>query len=442
MFKLEFKASKRILTAFMAIGLLFSTAYLPHSTLAASPLNRSVAGWIPYWDQARALSVVQNNADVFDEMNPFWYDLTSSGQLTPLTNAENSTLITYAQTTGKKLLPMISNEFNGNLVSTVINNPSATQTHIDTIVNKVTTFGYSGMEIDYENLLSTDRTAYTSFVQKLASALHAKGKTLTVVVQAKTSATQYPAFDYVALGQAADIIKVMAYDYSWSGSTAGSIAPYAWVDKVLAYSVTAVSPSKLMLGVANYGYDWVGTSGKGVLYTQAIATAKTYGAVITEDAQNGPHYTYTLNGLSHTVWFENAASISSLFDLANKYNVNGVAFWRLGDEDTGIYEVARAKFALSTGGTIPTPTPDTTPPTISLTYRLNQTSIAFSAQASDNVGVAKVQFYFDGKLIATDTVAPYAATYKVKRNKQNHTLSAIAFDGAGNTTSSQVIVKY
>ena len=439
MFKLSFRASKRILAAFMATGLLFSATLFPIPATAASSLNRSVSGWIPYWDQTRAFSMVQNNEDVFDELNPYWYDFTSSGQLTNLTNAENSSIIAYAQSSGKKLLPMISNEFDGNLVSAVINNASSTQTHIANIVNKVTTLGYSGMEIDYENLLSSDRTAFTSFVQNLASALHAKSKTLTIVVPAKTSATQYPAFDYVALGQAADILKIMAYDYSWSGSTAGSIAPYAWVDKVLAYAVTAINPSKLMLGVPDYGYDWVGTQGKGVLYTQAIATAKTYGAVITQDAQNGPHYSYSLNGLTHTVWFEDAASVSTLFDLANKYNVNGVAIWRLGGEDIGIYDAARSKFVL----TVPNETgSDITPPIVTLSSSLKKTSISMNALASDNVGVVKVNFYFDGKLIATDTASPYTANYKVKQNNQNHTLSAIAFDRAGNTTSDQQTVKY
>lgn len=439
MYKLSFSTFNRALAAFMATGLLFSAMFFPMPVMAASTLNRSVAGWLPYWDQTRAFSVVQNNADVFTEMNPYWYDLTNTGQLSALTNAENSTIISYAQNSGKTLLPMISNEYDGNLVSTVINNPSLTQTHITDIVNKVTSLGYSGIEIDYENLLSTDRTAYTSFVQNLAIALHTKGKTLTVVLPAKTSATQYPAFDYVALGQASDELKIMAYDYSWSGSVAGSIAPYTWVNNVLAYAVTAISPTKLMLGVPDYGYDWVGTQGKGVLYSQAVATANSYGAVITEDAQNGPHYSYTLNGISHTVWFEDATSVSSLFDLANKYNVSGVAIWRLGGEDSGIYDAARTKFASApTSGTAS----DLTPPTVSLTYSLSKTSITLKAQASDNLGIVKVQFYIDGNLVSTDTLAPYAVTSKIRGKTQNHTLSATAFDAAGNSTTSQQTIMY
>lgn len=439
MFKLGFKTLKRTLAAFTATGLLFSAAFFSVPTLAASSLNREVAGWIPYWDQTRAFSVVQNNADVFTEMNPYWYDLTSTGQLTVLPNAEDAAIISYAKTNGEKLLPLISNEYNGNLVSTVINNTSLSQTLITNIVNKVTTLGYSGIELDYENLLSTDRTVYTSFVQNLAAALHAQAKTLTVVLPAKTSATQYPAFDYVALGQAADELKIMAYDYSWTGSAAGSIAPYTWVNNVLAYAVTAISPNKLLLGVPDYGYDWVGTQGKGVLYTQAIATANTYGAVITEDALNGPHYSYTVNGVSHTVWFEDTASVSSLYDLANKYYVSGVAIWRLGGEDSGIYGAARTKFAQSSTGGIVS---DTTPPTVSLTYITSKNSITLNAQASDNVGVVKVQFYYDGKLIATDTSAPYSTTYKVKSTKQNHILTATAYDAAGNSTTTQLTVNH
>lgn len=379
---------KRTLVAFLAVSLLLSGACYPKSAAASSSLNRSVAGWIPYWDYTRAFSVIQNNADVFDEMNPYWYDLTSSGQLASLANAENATLISYAQNNGKKLLPLISNEFDGNLVSAVINNSNAVQTHINDIINKVTTLGYSGIEIDYENLLGTDRTAYTTFVQNLATALHAKGKTLTVVLPAKTSASQYPAFDYIALGRAVDICKIMAYDYSWFGSAPGSIAPYTWVDKVLGYSVTAIPPSKLMLGVPAYGYDWVGNQGNAVLYTQAIANAETYGAVINEDILNGPHYTYSLNGVTHTVWFENTGSVSTFFDLANKYKLNGVAIWRLGGEDAGIYNAARAKFSTSaqSGGGA-----NIAPQAVDQTYALSKKSIPLNSKSQSNEAKSQIQ---------------------------------------------------
>lgn len=494
---------------------------------AATTLTKSVAGWIPYWDQTRAMSVAQNNPDIFNELSPFWYDLGSSGELVPLANSEDSSIISYAQTNNKNLIPLISNEFNATLVSSIINNPTLAQTNITNIVNKVTSMGYTGIDIDYENILTTDKAAYSAFIQNLSAALHTRGKLLVVTLQAKTSSTANwngpGGEDYVAIGQAADKIRVMAYDYHWNTSTAGSIAPASWVDQVVAYTVSAVPAAKVELGVPNYGYDWVGSQGKGITYSQAIATANTYGAVITEDAQNGPHYSYTVNGVSHEVWFEDATSFSTLLDIVNKYNINGIAIWRLGEEDPNNYTAIRAKFssgttststssttsstttttttsstasttdttsastsgsvssgsttttdststatststttsstptsttttssdtsststsATSTSGTSTSTTTDTLAPSLSFTYTVYKNSIKLSANASDNVGVKKVEFYFDGRLIATDFSAPYEAYYKGKRTNSYHTLTVIAYDTAGNKTTVQKTVKY
>ncbi|TGE33490.1 glycosyl hydrolase family 18 protein [Desulfosporosinus sp. Sb-LF] len=441
-----FKTINPLIKRFVGIALCFVllTISSPASAFASTTfnLNRSVSGWIPYWDQAQALSVVQNNLDTFNEMTPFWYDVTSTGTLTALTNSENSTLISFAQTNGRTLTPLISNEYNGTTVSTIINSPAVVQSHITNIVNKVVSMGYSGIEIDYENISSTDHSAFTSFVQNLGTQLHANGKTLMLCVPAKTISTSYTAYDYVALGQAVDKMRIMAYDYSWSGSIAGSIAPYSWVNNVLLYAITAIPPSKIELGVPDYGYDWVGTSGKGVTYSQAINTANTYGAQITDDAQNGPHYSYTVNGISHTVWFEDSTSVNTLLDLVNKYNINGISIWRLGGEDSNIYPAIRTKFALAVTTPSPAPVVDLTSPTVSLSYTIDKKGSTMKASAQDNVGVTKVQFYYDSKLVGTDTSSPYSVYYQVKKTNQTHTMSAIAYDAAGNSSTSQVSVRY
>jgi len=67
-------------------------------------------------------------------------------------------------------------------------------------------------------------------------------KLLIVSVHAKTDSTGAwsgaAAHDYVGIGQAADVVRVMGYDFHWQGSSPGSIAPADWVDAVLAYAVS------------------------------------------------------------------------------------------------------------------------------------------------------------------------------------------------------------
>jgi len=90
---------------------------------------------------------------------------------------------------------------------------------------------------------------------------------------------------------------------------------------------------------------------------------------------------------------------------------------------------------------------DTTPPTVSLTAPTSGTTVSatvtVAAGASDNVGVAGVQFALDGaNLGAEDTTSPYSVSWDTTTSTNgSHSLTARARDAAGNTaTSSSVIV--
>jgi hypothetical protein len=89
--------------------------------------------------------------------------------------------------------------------------------------------------------------------------------------------------------------------------------------------------------------------------------------------------------------------------------------------------------------------PDTTPPTVSITAPANgatvSATVAVSAGAADNVGVAGVQFRLDGaNLGAEDGSAPYSVSWNTTTaGNGTHTLSAVARDAAGNTTTSATV---
>src|SRR5437867_3448097 len=88
------------------------------------------------------------------------------------------------------------------------------------------------------------------------------------------------------------------------------------------------------------------------------------------------------------------------------------------------------------------PPPDTTPPTVSLTAPANGQSVSgttpVQATASDNVGVTQVQFLLDGSTsLGVDTTAPYSVSWNTTATSDgSHTLTAVARDAAGNSTTS------
>jgi chitodextrinase len=86
--------------------------------------------------------------------------------------------------------------------------------------------------------------------------------------------------------------------------------------------------------------------------------------------------------------------------------------------------------------------PDTTPPTVSMTAPANgatvSSTVAVSANASDNVAVASVQFQLDNANVGTPVLAaPYTYSWNTtKSNNGAHTLRAIATDTSNNSTTS------
>lgn len=91
------------------------------------------------------------------------------------------------------------------------------------------------------------------------------------------------------------------------------------------------------------------------------------------------------------------------------------------------------------------PPPDSTPPVVTMTAPAAGTvsgNVTVSANASDNVGVAGVQFLIDGAALgAEDTTAPYSVTWNSTAvpNGSVRLLSARARDAATNATTSAAV---
>jgi hypothetical protein len=83
---------------------------------------------------------------------------------------------------------------------------------------------------------------------------------------------------------------------------------------------------------------------------------------------------------------------------------------------------------------------DTTLPSVSASESGTSGTITLSATASDNVGVTKVEFYVDGVLKGTDTTAAYSMTLdSTLLANGSHTLTAKAYDAAGNVATSSAV---
>ncbi len=233
---------------------------------------------------------------------------------------------------------------------------------IDHLVALAMGGGYDGVNVDFESLayssdIDDDRAAFTAFIHEVAARLHALGLKLAISVPGKTEDSpdddwSYP-FDYAALGQDADILQLMTYDQHGPWSEPGPVSGADWVEDCVAYAVSVVDPTKLLIGLPAYGYDWDLTesdpeswtysatsfSWSGVAASDIPALLAKHGAVEHWDAASqSPYVTYTERGHRHEAWFENAASLRAKTALIAKYGLAGLSMWSLGQEDEAFWE--------------------------------------------------------------------------------------------------------
>jgi spore germination protein len=335
---------------------------------APAPPPRVVVASVPYWNIQHGTAAVLQNRRAVTEVSPWIYGLDGSGQIVtqyPPGQAETiGAEIGKLRAAGMRIVPSLADVTGGRWsyqpVARVLHSPALMARQIDAIVRLVEANHYAGIDIDYEQLRAGDRQDFSTFCERLAAALHAKGKVLSVALFAKTSdAGNSPtnvAQDYRAIGQAADQVRLMGYDYHWASSAPGPIAPVDWLRDVLRYAKTQIPAGKIVLGIPLYGYDWSGGHGTATSWLQALRLSREYHAAPRYDTRaQAPWFTYRdPAGREHTVWFENAASSRAKFAVAHGAGIGGVYLWMFGYEDTGTWAALRQVLPVS-GPRAPSP---------------------------------------------------------------------------------------
>jgi hypothetical protein len=175
-------------------------------------------------------------------------------------------------------------------------------------------------------------------------------------------------------------------------------------------SINGVSVSSITTtgGTVNWTTDVAATSQ--VEYGTTIA----YGTLTTVNSSLVTSHSVALSGLT----------------------INTLYHYRVHSKNSAGTETISGDFAFQTNNTA-----DTTPPTVSITAPANGATVSgtvtVSANASDNVGVASVQFLVDGVNAGTAlTSAPYTFSWNTTAAANgSHALTAKASDAAGNVAT-------
>ena len=272
----------------------------------------------------------------------FSYGFTPSGDLIPMNDEylrEQAAL--FGAGAIMVLTPRTEGEaFNNRLINSLIIDPSARSRLIGNIVNELLAKGYSGLDMDFEYIDAANREGYAELIRQLSDALHAEDMTLSVALAPKTYREQpgqlYEGLDYALLGQYADRVLLMTYEWGYKYGPPLAVAPLPNVRKVIEYALTEMPANKVCLGIPNYAYDWPlpfqrgTTEARTIGNVEAVDIARRFGAVIQYDEEaQSPFFTYMDRGTEHIVWFEDVRSVQAKLNLVKEYALQGAGWWSL-----------------------------------------------------------------------------------------------------------------
>lgn len=235
------------------------------------------------------------NTDIIDELALGWYSIDRQGNLldksrTGWQRPEGwEKVLDSASEYGLSSQMVVHVTDGDGTISALLKNPAAMSQAAREIAAE--SRYYSGVNLDFEGLGFNDsgeqlkqvQERFTRFVKLLDQELKAGGSGLTLTLHAPNSA--YLGYDYLALGQIADRIIIMAYDYG------SKPEPVNQVSQAVEMALTSVPTNKLVLGIS------------------------------------APS--------------ETAASISTKMGIAKRYGLAGVALWRLGLIDDAMWQTLR-----------------------------------------------------------------------------------------------------
>lgn len=274
----------------------------------------------------------------------FSYGFTEEGNLIP-PETPDDWMIEQAAASGVRsiltLTPLGENgRFNNNLVSIAVHNPQVQQRLIWELGRTMQEKGFGGLDFDFEYVLAEDRVAYAEFVSRVRQVMNLFGYQVSVALAPKTSGEQegllYEGIDYRLLGNAADRVMLMTYEWGYSQGPPMAVAPINMVRRVVDYGVREIPREKISLGIPNYGYDWPLPYERGVTRArtisnlEAVQLAIDHGVEIQfDETAMSPFFRYWQYGILHEVWFEDVRSYEAKFNLIKEYGLSGADDWQI-----------------------------------------------------------------------------------------------------------------
>jgi cellulose synthase/poly-beta-1,6-N-acetylglucosamine synthase-like glycosyltransferase/peptidoglycan/xylan/chitin deacetylase (PgdA/CDA1 family)/spore germination protein YaaH len=309
----------------------------------ATVARQRIAGFYVPWEESSRASL-QAHVSELDGVMPVFGFVTGPSHQLRVTNDRAFDAIVAGAARPPRVFPVFQNATGGEWDSAgfagLLADPHARAHLLDQMAAMLAVRHAAGAVFDFEEFPAAYQPLYKRLLIEARSRFAAQGWSLGVTVPVGDAAWRLA--DY---GRLADRVFLMLYDEHWSGGDPGPIASQPWFVARLDEAVREVGPDKAIVAIGNYGYDWTeGKKGAAALTAgDAWLVSHDSQAPIRFDAASGnATFDYEEAGKVHHVWLLDAASAWNQLRAVHVEGVRGVALWRLGSEDPGIWKAFAA----------------------------------------------------------------------------------------------------
>lgn len=298
--------------------------------------------------------VLNHEIPYLNIVSPFCYRFNEQGNLI---NLNDTRILDICKESEKTAMLVIANlkekgGFSSDLASLVINNKEVQITFINNIKDMLNKKYYQNVCIDFEYVYQEDKNNYIELLKKIKEEL--SNYSFYVCLAPKYSDEQtsllYYAHDYYQIGKISDYVIIMTYEWGYTYGEPMAVSPLNKVKEVLRYAKSKIDKNKILMGIPNYGYDWVlpyqkGNKANSLSNIEAINLAKKYNSEIKFDSiSKTPYFNYKENNILHVVHFDDPCSINLKINLAIDEEIKGISIWTINTYYPQLYELLNYYF--------------------------------------------------------------------------------------------------
>lgn len=288
-------------------------------------------------------SSIDNNMSTISGVNviaPTWYSVTDeSGNMSSYASAD---FVSKMHQRGIDVWALVS-DFDTNVDFAQLYSSKAARTNmVNKLVGEAKSYGFDGINLDYENIKSAYAKDYLQFVRELSVVCERNGIVLSTDNYKPEAYNR--CYNLKEQSKFVDYVIVMAYDEHYAGTDAGSVASLPFVKEAVEDTVQLVGKEHVIAGIPFYTRIWTTTDGnttsRAVGMQAAIDQLNSDGQVALWNDDCGQYVaSYTVGSSTRQIWFEEEKSIKAKMQVIQQENTAGVACWKLGLEKSTVWSV-------------------------------------------------------------------------------------------------------